>query len=111
MITPDQKSIRLSILNRHPTADWALDLRLDGFEASSVEVHEMYSDDLAASVSKTSLLFLVEVSPALIGQNTFERPETVVPKVKKISKDDLVKGKTIVRKHSWSFLIIEGKSS
>lgn len=52
MITPDNKSIRLSVLNRHPTADWSLDLRLDGFEVSSVEVHEMYSDDLGATVRR-----------------------------------------------------------
>lgn len=50
MITPDQKSVRLSVLNRHPSADWSLDLRFDGYEVASVEVHEMYSDDLGASV-------------------------------------------------------------
>jgi hypothetical protein len=54
MITADKTSIRLSILNRHPTADFDVDLRFDGFEVSSVEVHEMYSDDLAAVVSLIS---------------------------------------------------------
>jgi alpha-N-arabinofuranosidase len=51
MITADKNSIRLSILNRHPTVDYDLDLRFDGFEVSSIEVHEMYSDDLSAVVS------------------------------------------------------------
>jgi len=51
MITADKKSIRLSILNRHPSSDFDVDLRFDGFEVSSVEVHEMYSDDLSAVVS------------------------------------------------------------
>jgi alpha-N-arabinofuranosidase len=54
MITADKKSIRLSILNRHPSADFNVDLRFDGFEVSSVEVHEMYSDDLSAVVSLLS---------------------------------------------------------
>lgn len=54
MITADKKSIRLSILNRHPTVDFDVDLRFDGFEVSSVEVHEMYSDDLSAVVSPLS---------------------------------------------------------
>lgn len=53
MITPDQASVRLSVLNRHPSADWSLDLRFDGYDVTSVEVHEMYSDDLGASVSPT----------------------------------------------------------
>jgi alpha-N-arabinofuranosidase len=51
MITPDSKSIRVSVLNRHPKADWDVDFRFDGFEVSSIEVHEVYSDDMAASVS------------------------------------------------------------
>ena len=42
-------------------------------------------------------------------QNTFEKPDTVVPKTRKLGKDDLVKGKTTVKKHSWSFFVIEGK--
>ena len=44
-------SIRLSILNRHPSVDWTTKLRFDGFELASAEVHEMYSDDLSAQVS------------------------------------------------------------
>jgi alpha-L-arabinofuranosidase len=42
-------------------------------------------------------------------QNTFEKPDVVVPSTRKLGKDDLVKGKTTVKKHSWSFLVIEGK--
>ena len=29
--------IRLSVLNRHPTADWKADLRFDGFSQSNVQ--------------------------------------------------------------------------
>jgi alpha-N-arabinofuranosidase len=105
MITADKKSIRLSILNRHPSADFDVDLRFDGFEVSSVEVHEMYSDDLAAVVSLLRVLDRVVIAD---DQNSFEMPDTVVPNVRKLSKDDLVKGKTTVKKHSWSFFIIEG---
>jgi len=62
-------SIRLSILNRHPTADWKARIaipdfgkstfddrrRADRAEVSSAEVHEMYSDDLDAVVSLANL--------------------------------------------------------
>lgn len=44
-------SIRISILNRHPTADWKFELRVDDLEVKSVEVYEMHSDDLSAKVS------------------------------------------------------------
>jgi hypothetical protein len=37
-------------VNRHPTADWTLDLRVDDVEVANVEVHEMWSDDLSAKV-------------------------------------------------------------
>jgi alpha-N-arabinofuranosidase len=47
-------SIRLSVLNRHPTADWEMDLRFDGYKVKGAELHEMYSDDLSASVSRSS---------------------------------------------------------
>jgi alpha-N-arabinofuranosidase len=108
MITADKSSIRLSVLNRHPTVDFDLDLRFDGFEISSVEVHEMYSDDLSASVSSISSDPTILVR-ALTGQNSFENPDNVAPKVRKLGKDDLVKGKTTVKKHSWSFFIIDGQ--
>jgi hypothetical protein len=32
----------------------------------------------------------------------------VVPKVRKLGKEDMAKGKLAVKKHSWSFFIIEG---
>jgi hypothetical protein len=44
-------------------------------------------------------------------QNSFEKPDTVVPNVRKLGKEDLVKGKTTVKKHSWSFFIIEGATT
>jgi alpha-N-arabinofuranosidase len=44
-------SIRLSVLNRHPTADWTLDVEVKGLEVGTVSVQEMYSDDLGATVS------------------------------------------------------------
>jgi len=49
--TDGKTSIRLSVLNRHPSVDWTTKLRFDGFELTSAEVHEMYSDDLGAQVS------------------------------------------------------------
>lgn len=45
-----KSSIRLSILNRHPEADWQGDVEFTGFEIESVQVHELYSDDLTAVV-------------------------------------------------------------
>jgi hypothetical protein len=44
-------------------------------------------------------------------QNSFEKPDTVIPAVRKLGKDDLVKGKTTVKKHSWSFFVIEGEKA
>lgn len=53
--TPSGKtSIRLSVLNRHPSSDFPLNLKFDDFELESVEVHEMYSADLSAAVSFVS---------------------------------------------------------
>ena len=49
-------SIRLSVLNRHPTADWTMNLKFDGYKVKGVEVHEMYSDDLKAVVSRPLML-------------------------------------------------------
>lgn len=43
-------SIRISIINRHPSADWTADFRLQGFEAKNVKVQELYSDDMDAAV-------------------------------------------------------------
>jgi alpha-N-arabinofuranosidase len=58
--SPDSKklSIRLSILNRHPTADWTLDLRVHDMKVEGVEVHEMWSDDLSAKVSLAVLEYV-----------------------------------------------------
>lgn len=60
LVVPSSKptgksSIRLSILNRHPSADFPLDLKFDDFDVDSVEVHEMYSADLSAAVSHPSV--------------------------------------------------------
>ena len=46
------KSIRISLLNRHPTADARFHINLDGFNVDSVEIIEMYSDDLSAKASR-----------------------------------------------------------
>jgi alpha-N-arabinofuranosidase len=43
-------SLRISVLNRHPSADWTAHFKFDGFTVDSAEVHEMYSDDLSAQV-------------------------------------------------------------
>lgn len=55
VVAPSQSSgnssIRLSVLNRHPSADFPLNLAFDDFVLESVEVHEMYSADLTAAVS------------------------------------------------------------
>jgi alpha-N-arabinofuranosidase len=43
-------------------------------------------------------------------QNTFEKPETVVPQVSQLSAADFEKkGGWNVRKHSWAFLIFDGQ--
>lgn len=88
-------SYRLSFLNRHPHADWSVNLDLESFgrtTPSSVEVHEVYSDDLTA-------------------KNTFERPDIVVPRVSKLTEAQAVKAffekPFVVKKHSFSFVIVE----
>ncbi|UTT90268.1 hypothetical protein NDA17_002749 [Ustilago hordei] len=83
-------SIRLSVLNRHPTSDWNGKIDFEGFEIESVESHIVYSDDLLA-------------------KNTFEKPEVVVPKITKYSgKEWAEKGSQPIRKHSFAFFIFEG---
>jgi hypothetical protein len=44
------------------------------------------------------------------GQNTWEAPETVVPKVKQLKGDEW-KSEWTVRKHSWCFFILTGRAS
>lgn len=46
-------AIRLSVLNRHPKADWTATCNTANFEITKVEVHVMYSDDLHALVSSS----------------------------------------------------------
>ena len=115
--------IRMSILNRHPTADWKAD----------VSVHDMGKPDVCYLVGivvggsadmQTSArsrsprwhrttcmqryvavptLFICELRwKYLTGQNTFEHPTQVVPKVHKIAGDQW-QGSYTVRKHSWTF--------
>ncbi|KAK4687585.1 alpha-L-arabinofuranosidase, partial [Tremellales sp. Uapishka_1] len=85
-------SIRLSILNRHPSAKWNAEVGFSGFDITEVEVHELYSDDLLAV-------------------NTFASPDVVLPSVTKFSakewEDKGAQGWTI-RKHSWTFFIFNG---
>ncbi|EST07240.1 Alpha-L-arabinofuranosidase, C-terminal [Kalmanozyma brasiliensis GHG001] len=83
-------SIRLSVLNRHPTADWNGEIHFDGFRIDNVESHVLYHDDLLA-------------------KNTFEQPNVVVPQVTKFSGKEWTKqAPQPVRKHSWSFFIFDG---
>ena len=61
--TENGDSVRISILNRHPTVDWTAGLDLRSFgermsrmtliaaEVDNVEIHEMYHDNLDAFVS------------------------------------------------------------
>nr|XP_019049579.1 alpha-N-arabinofuranosidase [Kwoniella bestiolae CBS 10118]OCF28509.1 alpha-N-arabinofuranosidase [Kwoniella bestiolae CBS 10118] len=90
--TSDGLSIRLSILNRHPTADWEAKIAFTGLNLKKVSVHEIYCDDLAAI-------------------NTFEKPDTVVPVVSQYCGNEwdakYTEGFT-VRQHSWVFLIFDG---
>jgi alpha-N-arabinofuranosidase len=87
-------SIRLSILNRHPTASWTASILLRDFKASTAEIHRMYSDDLFAS-------------------NTFDCPDKVTPTVTKLDAEewDQIKEAFSVQKHSWTFVILEGDLS
>jgi alpha-N-arabinofuranosidase len=65
--TESGASIRLSVLNRHPTLDWKADCAFAGFKIHKAEVHEMYSDDLSAVVSAddtlTPLSYSFRISP------------------------------------------------
>ncbi|OCF54383.1 alpha-N-arabinofuranosidase [Kwoniella mangroviensis CBS 10435] len=85
-------SIRLSILNRHPTADWQVKIGFSGFNIEKVQLHEIYNDDLAAV-------------------NTFETPNAVVPAVSNLNDKEWQSkhGQNFaVKKHSWVFLIFDG---
>lgn len=107
MVSSDLSSIMLSILNRHPTADWTLNLRVDDMEIKSVEVHEIYSDDLSAKVS-FDLVGQMMGTEADLWQNTFEDPERVIPEIKKYSAEEWKGKKRSVRAHSWQFIVVQG---
>ncbi len=49
--TDTGSSIRISVINRHPEADWTMSLTFAGFKVLSAKAIEMYSDDMAAAVS------------------------------------------------------------
>lgn len=51
MRSADSKSIRLSILNRHPTADVTLKVAFGDFKVGAIEKHELYHDDMDIKVS------------------------------------------------------------
>ncbi|OCF32811.1 alpha-N-arabinofuranosidase [Kwoniella heveanensis BCC8398] len=90
--TDSGASIRFSILNRHPEVDWTTEIDFYGFDVKNVEIHEIYSDDLLAV-------------------NTFEKPETVIPTVTKLSAKEWAeksKNGLTVREHSWVFIIFDG---
>lgn len=88
----NKKSIRVSILNRHPTLDWdASDLHFNGMKAEKITVHEMYSEDLSAA-------------------NSWEQPELLKPTVNEFSGDKWQSEKHVVRKHSWQFIVVDGIS-
>lgn len=82
-------SIRISILNRHPSLDWTFAPSFAGFTPSAVTVTEVYSDDLAAV-------------------NTFDKPDTVVPVTTKYTAKEWQEREHVVRKHSWQFVVVEG---
>lgn len=84
-----KKSIRVSVMNRHPELDWdATAIEFNGIEVAKVTVHEMYSDDLTAA-------------------NSWEKPETLVPTVTEYSAKEWAERKHVVRKHSWQFIIAD----
>ncbi|EPQ31923.1 uncharacterized protein PFL1_00122 [Pseudozyma flocculosa PF-1] len=86
----NKASIRISVLNRHPSADWAGQFDFEDFKVESVENHTVYSDDLSA-------------------KNTFDKPDTVRPEVTTKTGDEWAQQASwTVRKHSWSFFIFQG---
>lgn len=87
IVEGEKPSIRISILNRHPTADWEVQLDFDDRDvnAQAVEIHELYSDDLLA-------------------KNSFDNKDVVKPKVTKASVAEA--SKLVIKKHSFVFLII-----
>lgn len=80
-------SIRISILNRHPSLDWTFAPSFAGFTPTSVTVTEVYCDDLSAV-------------------NTFDEPDRVTPETKTFSAKNWTE--CVVRKHSWAFVVVEG---
>ncbi|CDZ98513.1 glycoside hydrolase [Phaffia rhodozyma] len=85
----ETQSIRISVLNRHPELEWTGGFMFVDFEPTSVEIHELYHDDLSAS-------------------NTFDNPTMVQPKVTHLSGSEWVKKDWVVKKHSWAFFIFIG---
>ena len=108
--TPNGQSIRLSVLNRHPSADWKCNLKFEGFQVDKVELHEMYSDYMSAFVSWS--LSTMEGAKCL-WQNSFDHPDELKPSVRTMTGEELEKAlpSMTVRKHSWCFFILDGKPS
>lgn len=103
MFTSSPPSIRLSVLNRHPSADWQLDVDVKHFEVKNVKVQEMYSDDLSAVVSRGQS----EAIFGLMDKNTFAHPDRIIPTQKQYTAKEWTSAKRTVRRHSWQFITFE----
>lgn len=89
----DKLSVRMSVMNRHPSLDWdATDLIVGGVQVDKVTVHEMYSDDLTAA-------------------NSWDEPTKLKPVVTEYSAAEWAQRSHTVRKHSWQFIIVDGKAA
>ena len=88
----EASSIRISVLNRHPSAPWTAPILLRDFVVAKVEVHTIFSSDLCAT-------------------NTFEEPNRVTPTVVEISSKEWADAGSsfTVREHSWAFFIFSGR--
>jgi alpha-N-arabinofuranosidase len=89
----DKLSVRMSVMNRHPSLDWdATDLIVGGVQVDKVTIHEMYSDDLTAA-------------------NSWDEPTKLKPVVTEYSAAEWAQRSHTVRKHSWQFIIVDGKAA
>ncbi|ORX39560.1 glycoside hydrolase superfamily [Kockovaella imperatae] len=87
-------SIRISLLNRHPSAQWDAVLDINSIEINDVEIHEIFTENLDSA-------------------NTWMQPELIKPDVTKLSAKEWNEqgAKRTLRNHSWAFIIMNGKPS
>jgi len=126
-------TIRLSIINRHPTATWEADIHFIGFSASPISLpharrrgtdHMIRSGEGSAHggnvrgrpdrVGMYPLIFSGvsrEFADGLRRQNWFGTPDVVLPRRRELSSEEMRDSawKHTVREHSWAFFTFHGE--